>query len=836
SQPVHCHENYHGRINKEKMMSYKNIRLMFITILTIIVSATGVRATPEDLLVTPELRSDIFTYRFISETDDASALFVNPAGLGVRENGSTILRGSYEFDRLNEFTLGFSGPKIGLGYTRIDNGFYKSYTYHLGFGGKIFPGFYVGSSYLWHHSNLELNKSPFAMDIGFIARPHRYISIGGVWNNTNRSRFNSSRLEDTFTGGISFRPLTDRITISGQAMVAEGSGPCWQFGGSFDLLPGLEVFGSYIKNLSLENYENYEEFSAGIALTFGSVTTREMTRSRVNGNLDYSRYSFAIENAMAYRKDALVQKHRFSEITIGGNYEDEGGKFQLMGNGNNNLHSILGRLESVRMDKDTDGLLLKIKGLSGGFIGPVSANLYEIRQAIEKISNSGKPVVAYLMNATASELYLASAADKIVVPNQTTIGMIGVSVEINRLKRMFEKLGIEWDHTTAGDYKSTFHMMYTDTSTSVQKEELQGLVNEVYTLLVDAIAEGRGIDPDKMRELADGQLFTSKEAVENNLVDAVGWEKTAKTELGKLAELSKPEKLKTVPSVKRKYWNKRWSPPPAIAVVGAYGSIAPGKSKLSPLNGGRTMGSESVVKSLKKASKYSGVKAIVFRVDSGGGSALASDEILNEIKRIQREEKIPVIVSMSNLAGSGGYWISMYADKIFADPFTITGSIGVVLMKPVLKQLYEKIGITHEIFKSGKHADAMSTARHFTDEEQKIINKFIDKTYDEFVSEVATGRKIKKEKVYKLAGGRLYFGTQALDINLIDKLGGLKDAIEYAAENAGIENDYETLYFPAFGGFLFDRLSLSPVGIFNAARMLWADDKCNFDKTVTIDK
>jgi protease-4 len=188
---------------------------------------------------------------------------------------------------------------------------------------------------------------------------------------------------------------------------------------------------------------------------------------------------------------------------------------------------------------------------------------------------------------------------------------------------------------------------------------------------------------------------------------------------------------------------------------------------------------------------------------------------------------------MSNIAGSGGYWISMYADKIFADPFTVTGSIGVVMMKPVMKRLYEKIGVTHETFKAGKHADAMSTARHFTDEEQKLINKFIDKTYDEFVNEVATGRNITKEKVYKLAGGRLYFGTQALDINLIDKLGGLKDAIKYAAEDAGIENDYETLYFPAFGGFLFDKLSLSPVGIFNAARMLWSDDKCNFDKTVT---
>ena len=811
----------------------KNLALIFIPIIAIVLSATTLQAIPGDLLITPDLRSDIFTYRFVSETDDASALFVNPAGLGVRKNGSTIIRGSYEFNRLNEITLGFSGPKIGLGYTGIDNDIYQSRTYHLGFGSRLFPGVYIGSSYLWHHSNLELNRSPFAMDIGFLARPHHYISIGGVWKNTNRSRFNGNRLEDTFTGGISFRPLTERITISGQAEVSEGSGPSWQFGGSFNLLPGLELFGSYINDFSLEKNENYEEFSAGIALTFGSVTTRGATRSRINGNFDYARNSFAIEKALAYRKDALIYQHSFSEITFGGNYKDEGGKFQLIGNRCSNLHSILGMLESVRTDEDIDGLLIKIKSLAGGFIGPVNANLYEIRQAIEKISDSGKPVVAYLINASAPELYLASAADKIVVPDQALVGMIGVSLEISRMKRMFEKLGIEWDHTTAGDYKSTFHTLYTDTSATVQKEELQGLVDEAHRLLIDAIAEGRGIDPDKMNQLADGRLFTKEEALENNLIDVVGWEKAARTELGKLAGLSNPEKLVTKPFINRKYWNKRWTPPPAIAVVGAYGSIMPGKSSLSPITGGRTMGSESVAKSLKAASKYPGVKVIVFRVDSGGGSALASDEILYEIKRIQREEKIPVIVSMSNIAGSGGYWISMYADKIFADPFTITGSIGVVMMKPVLKQLYEKIGVTHETYKSGKHADAMSTARHFTDEEQELIDKFIGITYDKFVSEVAAGRNIKKEQVYELAGGRLYFGSQALDVNLIDRLGGLKDAIEYAAEEAGITKDYETLYFPAFGNFLFNDLSLSPVKLFNAAKMLWSGDNNSFDKTIT---
>lgn len=786
---------------------------------------------------TPPLRSDLFAYRFVADVDDAASLFVNPAGLGARRNFSSIMSGTYEYDRFVELTSAISLPVLGLGHTYQDTDLYRSNTYLLGLGLEFLQNFYIGTSMRWHHTNLAENRSPFSTDVGFLMRPHRCLSLGGVWKNTNEPRFWDGRLEDSFTGGISIRPTTERITISGQGSFVDGERPGWLVGGRFSILPGLEFFGAYMRDLSMNGTDPYEEFTAGVAVTFGSARIRSSTRSLVEGDSDYSRNSFSIEKTKSFVKNSIFHKKKYAEITISGNYLDEGGGFSLLGGGSNNLHAALWELENIRRDDDVKGLLLKIGSLKGAFIGPVSANLNEIRDAVKRVVHEGKPVVAYLqVGAGAAELYLASAADRVVAPHEAVIGMIGVSLEIRRMKRLFAKLGVDWDYYTAGEYKSTFHTPYTDTTTAAQAEELRSMVDEAYRLLIEGIAEGRGISREKMLELADGRIFSPDEAVEERLVDVIGWEKAAREELGKLAGISNPEGLNTASIAKRTYWKERWTPPPTVAVVGAYGSINSGKSERDPLRGGRRMGSTTVVNQLKAASAYPGVRAIVFRVDSGGGSALASDEILNEIRRIQEKVKIPVVISMGNVAGSGGYWISMYGDAIFADPFTITGSIGVMAAKPVLERLYEKIGITNEVFKAGKYADAMSTGRRMTEEEMELLSEYIDEMYDFFIERVAEGRKMKPGQVREIAGGRVYLGTQALDINLIDRLGGMRDAIEHAASMAGIEDDYRTVYFRAFPGF-FSSLSgggRTLLGLGRVMRMLWPGGGSEFDETLYV--
>ena len=798
--------------------------------------------------VNAPLRSELATSRFVADADDAAALFVNPAGLAMRHTAASLLQGTYWYDRLSELTLGATGRNIGFGFTYTDDGVFTSRNYVLGLSVPLARGLSVGSAFTWHHTSLPYdNRSPLTIDVGFLMRPGRSLSIGGVWKNANEPKFAGGsvgdpfrgplgHIEDSFVGGASIRPVGERLTISAQAEVAGDRKPGWLFGGRMTIVPGIELFGSYMRDMARHGANPYEELTGGVALRFGSTRVSSQSRSRVDGDFEYSRNSFAVEKTNAYVKDALTHRPRYAEVAIDGNFLDEGGGFSLMG-GSKDLHPLLRELESIRSDGDVKGLLLKIGPLGGAFIGPVSGNVFEIRQAVLRVKEAGKPIVAYMSEGGSSaELYLASAADRIVTPRTGTVGVLGVSLEINRMKRLFEKLGVDFDHYTAGDYKSSFHTIYTDTTTDAQAEEIRSLVEESYRLLVEGIATGRGIPLERMKELADGRIFGPDELVTERLVDAIGWEKDAKETLGTLAGAKKPDKLETASIGRRAYWTERWSSAPAVAIVGAYGGIESGKSGRGITQGDRTMGSETVVKQLKAASRHPGVRAIVLRVDSGGGSALASDEILEEIRRIRREVKIPVVVSMGNIAGSGGYWISMYGDRIFADPYTITGSIGVVWFKPVLERLYEKIGMSNEIFKEGEHADALSWHRAMTEEEIRMLGGYIDGMYDIFVEKVAEGRKLDPGRVREIGGGRVYLGTQALGIKLVDEIGGLNDAVAYAAATTGIGKDYRTVYFRAFPGFFESmKIDASATGIARAlGKLMRGKGAFGFDETIRI--
>ncbi len=816
--------------------------LVILAILLSVVTASAER-TAADISVADSLGpivlpflSDTYSYRFITDADDASALFVNPAGLGVRKDNSTLFGAIYQYDRIAEVPLGLAGSGGGFGYLYQNTGIYTSHTYLFGLGAKLLPGFYAGTSLRWHHSDIHgPDRSPFAVDVGFLSRPHRYVSIGGLFRNVNNPRFIDGRLEESFTGGVSLRPLTERVTLSGQGDFVDNAKPGWLFGGRFMVIPGIEIYGSYARDYSMASPDPYEEFTAGIVFALDRRATRYVTRSRIDGEYDYGRYGLMFETADSY-KESIFTRKRYAEITIGGAYLDEGGGLALMGDAGKDLHRVLRELEHVRRDSDIKGLFIKVKPIKGSFIGPVSANLNEIREAVVSVRDAGKPVVALLKeNATASELYLASAADRIVMPEESVTGMIGVSLELNRMKRLFAKLGIDWDFYTAGEYKSSFHTPYTDTTTALQAEELQSLVDESYRLLVEGIAGGRGISVEKMLSLADGRMFDAEDAIEAGLIDRAGREKEAKEELGRLAGEDRPDRIKTGSIAGRTYREERWTPPPAVAIVGAYGSIRSGKSKRDLISGARTMGPETVTKQLEAAAKNPSVRAIVFRVDSGGGSAIASNDILTALRRIQEEKGIPIVISMANIAGSGGYWISMYGDAIFADPFTITGSIGVVFAKPVIERLYEKAGITNEVFKAGEHADAMSPSRRLTEEEMELLGGYIDGMYDYFLEHVSTSRNIEMSDVKKIARGRVYFGTQAMEIRLIDRLGGLGDAVEHAAAMAGIEEDYRTVYYKAFPGLFWHLDERGIVGLIGRSLgSILGDEGDPFDEVLSV--
>jgi len=837
--------NYSG-----KDFSWDYTSTLIIFALTLLFPAIAMAQTDIDASRTYiyPLTSEITTNRFVSDSDDACAVFINPAGLAMRKHSSFILSGTYTFDHLEDFTTASGGNFFGLGFNYIDYPGFSSKTYCLAISAPLSRHLSIGTSLKWNRTGVAESRAPFSIDVGLMLRPSRYMSIGAVWRNANNPSFSNGHYTDALLGklstlderydvALSVRPLTELLTISAQCEFSDNRKPGWRFGGRLNLTRGIELFGAYSILYNWPGDKEYREFSAGLSLALNSGVIRTSTRSRVNGDFNYSKNTFAIETRDAFVKNAIITKKKFAEVYIGGYYVDEGGESSILGIRNKNLHTILSVLNSIAEDDDIKGLLLKIGWLRGSFIGPVSANLYEIRKAILKVKEAGKPVVAYLdEGGTTAELYLASAADKIVCPYEAPVALFGVAIELKRMKRLFEKLGIEWDHYTAGAYKSSFHTSYTDTTTALQREEIESLVMESFELITSAIASSRGLSQERVKELADGKLFLPEEAIKEKLIDRHGWEKEAKEELGKLAGVKNPDKINTVKIKPRRYWSERWTPPPVIAVVGAYGEIASGESGRSFFNGQRIMGSKTVVRQLKAASSYPGVRAIVLRVDSPGGSALASDEILKEIVRIKKEKKLPVIISMSDVAGSGGYWISMMGDRIFADPFTVTGSIGVAFARQVFQKLYEKAGITREVFKSSEHADAFTSGRHLSEDEMQMLIRFVDHAYDRFVELVAEGRGMSVDEVRKIAEGRVYFGTQAKKINLVDEIGGLKEAIEYAAKSTGIDKDYRTVYFKAFPGFLEKLLKgrLYSGVIHHIAGFITGVNENGFEETVVI--
>jgi protease-4 len=309
----------------------------------------------------------------------------------------------------------------------------------------------------------------------------------------------------------------------------------------------------------------------------------------------------------------------------------------------------------------------------------------------------------------------------------------------------------------------------------------------------------------RAEELCDGRIFIPESAMEAGLIDGIGTYEDAKVTARELVGRDVPEDPEDITTVDVSNWSFRdydWGSETVIAVVGAYGSIHEGKGGTDPLRGGQSIGSETLVKALRRARKNPRVKAVILRVDSGGGSGLASDIIWYETVKVAKEK--PLIVSMADVAASGGYYIAIEGERIFVEPLTITGSIGVVGMMPVFAELFDKVDATHETFRSAEHADQFSPMRKLTDEERAMAQDVIDWFYDDFTEKAAEARAMPVERLRELAEGKVYMGSQAAEVGLVDELGGLSEAIDYACESVDVARDDARIVYYREGRSLVD--------------------------------
>ncbi|RGA05724.1 signal peptide peptidase SppA [Microbispora triticiradicis] len=446
------------------------------------------------------------------------------------------------------------------------------------------------------------------------------------------------------------------------------------------------------------------------------------------------------------------------------------------------LAEVLSGLRRARKDPRVAALIVKIGGNPLG-LGTVQ----ELREAVVKLRAAGKPTVAFAetfgeFGAGTVPYYLASAFERVYLQPSGDVGLTGVALEQRFLRDALARAGVEYQLGQRHEYKTAANMFTQNHMTDAHRESATRIAESVTEQITAGIAEARRLTPERVRELIDQGPFIGAEAVEAGLVDGLKYRDEVYAET-----VEDGAHLQYVSRYAKSALSGKLPHPGAdtVALVHGTGTIRLGRSGRSPLGGGGAMGSDTVCAALRTARRDDKVKAIVFRVDSPGGSYVASDAIWREVV-LARESGKPVIVSMGDLAASGGYFVSMAADVIVAQPGTLTGSIGVFGGKPVVGELLGRLGVVTESVAEGANAGMFSPTTAFSETQWERVNAWLDRIYDDFVGKVADGRGLSRERAHELARGRVWTGADARAAGLADELGGLEDALALARRRAGL--------------------------------------------------
>lgn len=443
-------------------------------------------------------------------------------------------------------------------------------------------------------------------------------------------------------------------------------------------------------------------------------------------------------------------------------------------------------VEAIQAAADDQRVVALVAHVQAGGLG--LAQVQELRDAVIAFRKAGKPAVAFAdtfgeFGPGHNAYYLAAAFDQIYLQPSGDLGLAGLLMESPFLKGSLEKLGIQPRMDHRREYKNAMNLFTEDKFTDAHREAMEGIMNSAYRQMLRGISQARGMDEDKLDALIQQGPFYGKEAVEANLVDGLAYRdevyQKVREEAGDDAELL----------YLQEYWSRAEKPYASgsrtVALVYGVGNVVRGESRYEPMLDSFVLGGDSVAAALRAAAQDKRVEAIVFRVDSPGGSYVASDMVWREVVRA-REAGKPVIVSMGNVAGSGGYFVAMAANMIVAQPSTITGSIGVLGGKMLTNGFWDKLGVSFDSVQTTPNADFWDASHDYSPEEWVRLQDWLDRVYEDFTSKVADGRHMPLEKVLEVAKGRIWSGEDAKEIGLVDELGGFNTALRLARQEAGI--------------------------------------------------
>lgn len=476
------------------------------------------------------------------------------------------------------------------------------------------------------------------------------------------------------------------------------------------------------------------------------------------------------------------------------------------------LDDILSSIRKAKENEDIKGIYIQATSLGAGF-----ASLEEIRDALKDFKESGKFIVAYGDTYTQNLYYLSSVADKVLLNPQGMLEWRGLAATPMFFKDLLEKIGVEMQIFKVGTYKSAVEPFISTEMSPANREQVNVYLSSIWEQITSSVAESRNLSVEALNKEADRMLmfYPAEESVKNGLVDTLIYKNDVRDYLKNMVGIDKDDNMPVLGiqdmiNVKKNV--PRDKSGNVIAVYYAYGEIDGGSSASTD----EGINSEKVIKDLRKLKDDENVKAVVLRVNSPGGSAYGSEQIWYAVNQLKKEK--PVIVSMGDYAASGGYYIACNADTIVAEPTTLTGSIGIFGMMPNAKGLTEKLGVNFDVVKTNPYADFGNLTRPMNDGEKGLMQMYVNKGYELFLTRCSDGRGISMEELDKIAQGRVWTGSTAKELGLVDELGGLDKALEIAIAKAGVDA-YTVMNYPKKEGFLESLMNTNP-GNYIKARML----------------
>jgi protease-4 len=712
-----------------------------------------------------------------SSEDGAAATWVNPANLAFDPDPSLGIWYRQSFSQFDQtFAVSTTGGGTGLGvlYKNDQNGT-PWWGLSSSLGVKLPENFRLGANLTWNLPDGPDNNF-VSWDLGAGYRPFSWLGFGAVARNIGNPAPQHG-VWSRYALATTLRPFEDKLELSADvefvddsAATVLGNDDLTRLGAVLRVRPasGLALRARGETNPALSSWT----VGAGLEIYFqglgGGLYTnpieQDATAYLVTGEQDETLFG-------AGKRVAVIDLDRSLP------YQPQP---VLFGTTAESYVHLLQRLDSAATDRHVKGMLLDLSG------PPLSwAQLEELRDAVAKVRAEGKPVVAYLSGSPSNgAYYLASACDKVYLHPAGSLDLIGLSLESQFFAGALDLVGVKAQYAKRADYKSSPEQWTNTEPSDPAREQMNALADDLFDALTAGIAEGRGMESDAVVGLIDEGPFTAAEALEKGLVDELYYP----DELEDKLEGVFPKGFELDDLYGAFPETSGWEHRKQVAIVYVDGPIVGGESQSPGLLSGGNTGSSTVVRQLRQAAEDSPVKAVVLRVDSPGGSAFASDEIWRAVEQLQEEGK-PVVVSMGGVAASGGYYVAAGADAIFAEPTTITGSIGVYGGKFSLGELYEKVGVGYEIYGRGRKASMYSMSREMDPVEYEALDRMIEDTYDQFKERVATGRGLELDEVEEVARGRVWSGARAKEVGLVDELGGLQAAITYAKVEAGLDAD-----------------------------------------------